>query len=1158
MCKKLIIIVIAILISLSPIIHPLSTQVSNAQAAITWMKYTGQLSLPGELRVADASIIKDGSTYMMWYTRGKTNNTATSIASGLSGAIPGALISNIAALNILAFLNGVNTVNLTQLKTLLDNSATVIGFATSVDGINWTLQNTQALSGGNSAWASVGNPSVIKDGLTYKMWYTRLELSLNQTQVNAALVKLGTAGQRNAGLLDLLNGVRTVIGYATSPDGSTWTVQNAQALTGSSGAFNSVGAPSVIKDGLTYKMWYTRVSTDITSAYLGAINLATASVNELQDIIDDTTTVIGYATSVDGSAWTVQNNQVLAGLSGAWNSAGDPSVLQDSEGYKIWYTQARSNLTKADLQNLVSEIASQTTNGWSIISAFVAGDFGALLSNLAALNINNIKARLSNTNTSIGYAKSGDGITWIAQNPQHLTGSSNAVWSSVAAPSAIQDGTSYKMWYSQGIDTFSVLDLLPIVAGTRFPIGLATYSPAAPAPDPAPAPVPVPGPVGGGVPAPPAAPPSAPSAPGPSVTAGDITSGGTNAGAGLASAAQSNASAAGQSIATAAQIDPIATGQAIASAAQSNPTATGQAMASAAQSNPTATGQAMASSAQSNPTATGQAMASSAQTNPTATGQAMASSAQSNPTATGQAMASSAQSNPTATGQAMASSAQSNPTATGQAMASSAQSNPTATGQAMASSAQSNPTATGQAMASSAQSNPTATGQAMASSAQSNPTATGQAMASSAQSNPTATGQAMASSAQSNPTATGAALNSAAASNPGATAQALSSSASTNTEATSNAIAAGPANNSASLAALGSSLPADAFTREQPPAAGVGGWAQTGSPAPIDKILTKFSKVIPGAHINVEDVAGRPDGSPPLQSGQVVSAYLRLTPNFNKEDLVANHVTFFVEKSWLKANNIHPWAVQFIRYNETDKTWTPFVGKWLKEDSARVYYSVTPQNFSVWAIAGSPQIPLPTFRVDNLKISPAQAQEGQSITIQFQVANLTDKAEDYNATLRLNNLVESSLVLRVPAKATVPGSFTVQPKAGLYSVLIDRQLGNFTVTSAPVPPTPTPTPTAAPTVAPTPVPTPTAAPTVRPTPIPTATPAPTLAPIPAPTATPPAPTLAPTPAPTATPPAPKPSSQPPIALIIGIVAVLAIIGGVVFYLRKRTPKSGHI
>ncbi|MBF8303708.1 MAG: hypothetical protein HW399_83, partial [Dehalococcoidia bacterium] len=474
--KKLLLIVIAIFISLSPIIHPLSTQVSNAQAAINWTKYTGQLTLPGELRVADASVIKDGSTYMMWYTHGKNNNSAVSIASGLSSAIPGGLISNIAALNFVAFLNGVNTINLTQLDSLLANSATVIGFATSGDGINWTLQNTQALSGGNSGWTSVGNPSVIKDGSTYKMWHTRLELSLNQTQVNAALVKLGTAGQRNEGLLDLLNGVRTVIGYATSPDGSTWTVQNPLALTGGSGALNSVGSPSVIKDGLTYKMWYTRVSTTITSAYLGAINLATAGINELQDIIDGTQTVIGYATSSDGVTWNVQNNQVLTGLSGAWNSAGDPSVLKDSEGYKIWYTQSRSNLTKADLQNLVSEVADQTNTGWGIISAFVSGDFLALLTNLAALNINNIKARLSNTNTSIGYAKSGDGITWIGQNPLHLTGSSNAVWSSVAAPSAIMDGSSYKMWYSQGIDTFSVLDLLPIVAGTRFPIGLATFS----------------------------------------------------------------------------------------------------------------------------------------------------------------------------------------------------------------------------------------------------------------------------------------------------------------------------------------------------------------------------------------------------------------------------------------------------------------------------------------------------------------------------------------------------------------------------------------------------------------------------------------------------------------------------------------------------------
>jgi hypothetical protein len=77
----------------------------------------------------------------------------------------------------------------------------------------------------------VGHPSVIKDRNSYSMWY----------QV-------------------WTNSVDRAIGYATSPDGTTWTKSGAPVLdwTAPFSWEDSTGmaGPNVIKDGGTYKMWY--------------------------------------------------------------------------------------------------------------------------------------------------------------------------------------------------------------------------------------------------------------------------------------------------------------------------------------------------------------------------------------------------------------------------------------------------------------------------------------------------------------------------------------------------------------------------------------------------------------------------------------------------------------------------------------------------------------------------------------------------------------------------------------------------------------------------------------------------------------------------------------------------------------------------------------
>ncbi len=243
-------------------------------------------------------VIKDGDTYKMWYC-------------------------------------GVNNTNI------------LIYYATSPDGLNWTKVDNTIPSGtcdsngspcsygngrlgvgssGRGDSSSVTTAAVIKDGSTYKMWYTAS------------------------------NGVNARIYYATSSDGLTWTKVNNNIPTGncdssinhntpcsygdgrlslgSSGMAdsNSVSVGNVIKDGDIYKMWYTA-------------NNGTYST-------------IAYAYSNDGLTWVKYDNTIPTisdyyGTNGRLskgntgtaesNYVNGPFVIKDSSVYKMWYVGQDGN-----------------------------------------------------------------------------------------------------------------------------------------------------------------------------------------------------------------------------------------------------------------------------------------------------------------------------------------------------------------------------------------------------------------------------------------------------------------------------------------------------------------------------------------------------------------------------------------------------------------------------------------------------------------------------------------------------------------------------------------------------------------------------------------------------------------------------------------------
>ncbi len=170
-----------------------------------------------------------------------------------------------------------------------------IGFATSYYGFDWKDHPASPVlqEGLSGSWddGEVYNPTVLKDGGVYKMWYTGWSPSTRLPR----------------------------IGYATSPDGITWTKHAGSVLDlGASGTWESygVGAPTVTKDGGLYEMWYE--GEDAGGWWR-----------------------IGYATSSDGINWTKDSHNpvLLEGASGSWEEwgLGAPAVIKEGTRYHMWY-----------------------------------------------------------------------------------------------------------------------------------------------------------------------------------------------------------------------------------------------------------------------------------------------------------------------------------------------------------------------------------------------------------------------------------------------------------------------------------------------------------------------------------------------------------------------------------------------------------------------------------------------------------------------------------------------------------------------------------------------------------------------------------------------------------------------------------------------------
>ncbi len=218
-------------------------------------------------------------------------------------------------------------------------------FYPSLDnGITWTNQQQSVDIGSQGTFdtSSLGSPAVIKDGSTYKMWYT------------------GS------------NGNGRVI-YCESSDGITWSNFQLSINISSEGTFDTVFSqtPSIIKDGSTYRMWYAGNNANNRIIYCESsdgisgsnfqmvINLSSQGANDVNGALGASvikengaytmwytgrdagnTDRIIYCNSSDGINWS--NFQMVVNISshGIYDTSQAEycSVIKDNGTYKMWYT----------------------------------------------------------------------------------------------------------------------------------------------------------------------------------------------------------------------------------------------------------------------------------------------------------------------------------------------------------------------------------------------------------------------------------------------------------------------------------------------------------------------------------------------------------------------------------------------------------------------------------------------------------------------------------------------------------------------------------------------------------------------------------------------------------------------------------------------------
>jgi PGF-pre-PGF domain-containing protein len=579
-----------------------------------------------------------------------------------------------------------------------------------------------------------------------------------------------------------------------------------------------------------------------------------------------------------------------------------------------------------------------------------------------------------------------------------------------------------------------------------------------------------------------------------------------NIGIALASAAVVDAVNVGLSLAVSAAEDADSIGAAIASSAVTDVKNTGIMLASAASADAVSIGEALAVAAQVNAIVIGQALVLAVESDLESIGKAVTAAALKNPSSIGRAIAAAAAADAAKAGDILIVVAGENVAAAGEMLAVAADSDPDSVSESLLIAATIAIEDISKAVAKAAAVNATAMGVAISVASESNTVTTGQILANGAKEDPVAIGNVLAKAADVSPVSIGRSLNTSAVVNASAIGAALITAASADVSSIGEALAFGPARDTVALAALGREISVEPWMPEKAPRIGPsktmdGYWvavapAQAIESSLVDQVLGKYADEA-GARIKVQDVPEKPEDVPVPENGDKILSYVKLTAEGSTTDaVIASHVTLVIDKLWLIDGDIHPWSIQFNRYDEERAAWTPHLAKRSGESASEVYYTVAPSGFSLWSVSGREgEIPPKRFVVESLYAGSAY--EGEELTVTSRVTNLTDSPQNYNAVLWLNSEAYMTRSVLIPGGLTKEMRFTLSLPAETYDLRMGRISRTLTIKQpkevatavvAVVPTvvaqptivksaTPTPevvgaTPTALPTsIAPTPVPT---------------------------------------------------------------------------------------
>lgn len=217
------------------------------------------------------------------------------------------------------------------------SATTTVAYATSTDGTSWTKYGSNPImspAGWENDEVSPNTVFYDADDRLWKMWYH-----------GGVVAGVGTRK----------------IGYATSPDGLTWTKSGSNPILSNGGGgtwdANGVVEPMVVKFGPTdYRMWYRAFNA-----------------SNLQQI--------GHATSTDGITWTKSGSNPIfaAGASGQWDDGqlNGFTVLYHQGIFHAWY---------------VADDGSASNSGigyaWSLNgTSWTRGPFNPVITNLGGANI---------------------------------------------------------------------------------------------------------------------------------------------------------------------------------------------------------------------------------------------------------------------------------------------------------------------------------------------------------------------------------------------------------------------------------------------------------------------------------------------------------------------------------------------------------------------------------------------------------------------------------------------------------------------------------------------------------------------------------------------------------------------------------------------------